>query len=182
MTAPTTADAVARITAALGNMPDATVLLYSGFGAGEWRHAFTVADLRAVLARLAECEGRTCAWREPDGYHSDAWETACGEAWTFIAGGVTENNVRFCNGCGARVVVVPFVPDREYPLPPRECVLSDGSVVTYTSAPDRALRPFTLTRGGCTLYGNHPFAWAENATDARNLADFAESFAAGVGR
>lgn len=51
-----TAEAVARITAALGDMPDATVLLYSGFGAGEWRHTFTVADLRALLSRLAECE------------------------------------------------------------------------------------------------------------------------------
>lgn len=45
-----------------------------------------------------------CEWKEhpEDGY----WQSACGEQWCFVDGGVKENRVRFCHGCGGKVEVV----------------------------------------------------------------------------
>lgn len=43
-----------------------------------------------------------CWWEyDEDG----AWETGCGRSWIFIDGGPEDNTVRFCPGCGKRVVV-----------------------------------------------------------------------------
>jgi hypothetical protein len=54
-----------------------------------------------------------CEWREEDPYGamSGTYASACGELWSFIDGGPTENNVRFCHGCGKPVDVAPPLPD-----------------------------------------------------------------------
>lgn len=47
-----------------------------------------------------------CVWTEADGLdYGDYWESACGETWSFIDGGPTENHARFCHGCGGRIVL-----------------------------------------------------------------------------
>lgn len=49
---------------------------------------------------------KTCVWTPMDDeYTPDTWESACGEAWSFIDGGPVENNCRFCHGCGKPVEV-----------------------------------------------------------------------------
>lgn len=69
-----------------------------------------IADLEAAQAALAERDG-TCQWVESrDGEY---WETSCGEAWCFTDGGVEDNGVKFCHGCGKRVAAVPYVDEPE---------------------------------------------------------------------
>jgi hypothetical protein len=52
-----------------------------------------------------------CKWVEADPDFDDSmWETSCGEAFTFINGGPTENGVLFCHHCGKPVEVVSFDP------------------------------------------------------------------------
>lgn len=52
----------------------------------------------------------TCEWTEEDpwGNEPGTYDSACGERWSFIDGGPKENNVRFCQGCGKSVKVIPF--------------------------------------------------------------------------
>lgn len=55
--------------------------------------------LRADLAKPLP----VCVWTyEP---LDDAWDSACGEKWQFLADGPVENKVRFCHGCGRPVKV-----------------------------------------------------------------------------
>lgn len=57
-----------------------------------------------------DCLPAVCAWREedPNGVTPGTYESACGEMWSFTDGGVKENHVRFCQGCGKPVSVIPF--------------------------------------------------------------------------
>jgi hypothetical protein len=59
---------------------------------------------------VAAVQASSCEWREEDqwGPMAGTYESACGEAWAFTDGGPTENNVRFCQGCGKPVKLVPF--------------------------------------------------------------------------
>ncbi len=52
----------------------------------------------------------TCVWREEDpwGQMPDTYATDCGEMWSFVDGGPTENRVRYCHRCGKPVTVVPY--------------------------------------------------------------------------
>jgi hypothetical protein len=51
-------------------------------------------------------EPLTCIWTEQDDDDMpETYASACGEMWSFTDGGVSENNVRFCQGCGKKVVV-----------------------------------------------------------------------------
>lgn len=52
-------------------------------------------------------EGRTCTWGASDDFEADYWETACGEAFSFIDGGPLENHIKFCPYCGLAVLVAP---------------------------------------------------------------------------
>lgn len=64
------------------------------------------ANLRAAQAQaeLAAIKSATCAWTHD--LDEDTWDSACGERWMFYDGGPRENNVRFCHGCGKRVLPV----------------------------------------------------------------------------
>ena len=63
-------------------------------------------SLDALRAALANAEP-TCTWsKDPDFEMGDTYDSACGEKWSFIDGGPTENRVSFCQGCGKPVKIV----------------------------------------------------------------------------
>lgn len=64
------------------------------------------AAITAGRAALANAEP-TCTWsKDPDFEMGDTYDSACGEKWSFIDGGPTENRVSFCQGCGKPVKIV----------------------------------------------------------------------------
>lgn len=68
-------------------------------------HAY-VSLLRKVgenVVRVEVRDARPCVWRYDE--DTDAWDSECGEKWQFMVGGPTENHVRCCQGCGAKVKV-----------------------------------------------------------------------------
>ena len=49
-----------------------------------------------------------CEWKPMD--NSDdygSFETSCGRAWSFIEGGIKDNDVNFCHGCGKAILARP---------------------------------------------------------------------------
>lgn len=52
----------------------------------------------------AQAKEDACEWLLTDA-DNGVWESACGEAWTFIDGGPVDNSVRFCHGCGKPVAI-----------------------------------------------------------------------------
>lgn len=79
-------------------------------------------DLCALNGDEHSCTGKvercacgvpaSCAWEEEDpDSMPGTYRSACGELWAFTDGGVAENNVRFCQGCGKPVAVVPRPPE-----------------------------------------------------------------------
>lgn len=55
----------------------------------------------------------SCIWTPDADYETDIHYSECGEAWSFIEGGPTENNVRFCQGCGKPVVIASAQPQQK---------------------------------------------------------------------
>jgi hypothetical protein len=54
------------------------------------------------IARLyvnLEQKAQTCLWTLDD-EESGTWASSCGELWSFIDGGPTENRVTYCHHCG----------------------------------------------------------------------------------
>ena len=64
-------------------------------------HFEAIAALRAQLEQQAEPV--TCAWSFEDD-DTGTYSSSCGELWSFIDGGWKDNHVRFCHGCGGKVV------------------------------------------------------------------------------
>ena len=62
--------------------------------------------LEAVQKLLEQqAEPVTCTWTpEDDDTMPGTFSSACGELWSFIDGGWQDNHVRFCHGCGGKVV------------------------------------------------------------------------------
>lgn len=64
-------------------------------------------SIRALRAALANAEPTGCTWtKDPDFEMGDTYDSSCGEKWSFIDGGPTENRVRFCQGCGKPVKLI----------------------------------------------------------------------------
>lgn len=64
----------------------------------------SVTYARALIARLkGEWEAKRCAWTY-DETHC-AWDSSCGETLVLEDGGPSENEIRFCHGCGKPVEV-----------------------------------------------------------------------------
>ena len=65
-------------------------------------------DIEPVIrsAVIREAIAEMCEWKE-DGY--DAWETGCGNCFTFTAGAPKENDFLFCCYCGKPIKEVPYV-------------------------------------------------------------------------
>ena len=74
---------------------------------------------KTALARsalLAHLEGgELCEWTLDEDPDFTAWNSACGEAWSFNDGGPAENRIRFCQGCGKPVKILPATPTEESP-------------------------------------------------------------------
>lgn len=92
---------------------DALQLLERIVEGKEWGAVEEYMDaLRAALSAAPGADGGEgyCIWQEedPDGYMPGTYASACGELWAFTEGGPTENNVRFCQGCGKPIEVVSF--------------------------------------------------------------------------
>ena len=52
-----------------------------------------------------QAEPPTCAWSpEDDDTMPGTYRSACGELWSFIDGTWQDNGVRYCHGCGGKVV------------------------------------------------------------------------------
>ena len=67
--------------------------------------------LAAIAAASAAMKPLTCIWTEQDDDDMPGtYASACGEMWSFNDGGVVENNVRFCQGCGKPVQVTKAAP------------------------------------------------------------------------
>ena len=67
-------------------------------------------SIKTLNAALANAEP-TCTWsKDPDFEMGDTYDSSCGEKWSFIDGGPTENRVRFCQGCGKPVKLTKEQP------------------------------------------------------------------------
>jgi hypothetical protein len=76
-----------------------------GIPKGHWWQAKQYADAVNTTPPAAQRKPLTCAWwPENDDLMPGTYSSACGELWSFIDGGWKENNVRFCHGCGGKVV------------------------------------------------------------------------------
>ena len=73
---------------------------------GETAVAFGPIALTEFVRLAQERKPETCVWTPmDDDYMPGSWDSACGEAWSFIEGGPDENRVRFCQGCGKPVEI-----------------------------------------------------------------------------
>jgi len=43
-----------------------------------------------------------CEWHKGDDEYG-IWESACGESWSFVDGGPTENRMLYCHRCGGKL-------------------------------------------------------------------------------
>lgn len=50
-------------------------------------------------------ERRPCVWTEDE---DGIWQTECGDAFAFDSGSPTENKAKFCQYCGAELVLVEY--------------------------------------------------------------------------
>ena len=69
---------------------------------------FTRRQLLAYGAaqRLAGQQRENCTWTEQDDKDMPgAYESSCGEMWSFIDGGIKENRVTYCHHCGGKVAI-----------------------------------------------------------------------------
>ena len=71
----------------------------------ELREMFERNDKNVKLYLKAEAQlERTCTWGLDSTPDYEVWESACGHSWVFEAGGIEENNVSYCQGCGGKVL------------------------------------------------------------------------------
>lgn len=79
------------------------------FASGEYHNMFARNAWMGWQARAAQSSQRAavaeCQWTHDFCGESGLWDSACGEAWGFIDGGPQENGVKFCHGCGGRIVI-----------------------------------------------------------------------------
>jgi hypothetical protein len=64
--------------------------------ANEWAD-----NCEAVAQRLRELDKPECIWT--NGEADEVFETQCGNTFTFIDGGIKENDCKFCQYCGGAV-------------------------------------------------------------------------------
>jgi hypothetical protein len=86
---------------------EARRLISDGSGAQLYGEPYLSDALDRIDAALAQPAAQavpaSCTWTADT--EADSWDTACGRSWVFIEGGPTDNNVRFCRGCGKPVVL-----------------------------------------------------------------------------
>ena len=57
--------------------------------------------LENAAQRLRDLDKPDCVWTNGDS--DEEFETSCGHAFTFIDGGISDNNCNFCQYCGGSV-------------------------------------------------------------------------------
>ena len=68
-------------------------------------------ELAAIAEASTAMKPLTCIWTEQDDDDMPGtYASACGEMWSFNNGGLAENNVRFCQGCGKPIEVTKAAP------------------------------------------------------------------------
>jgi hypothetical protein len=68
------------------------------------------AQADAELARLTLTDQPSailCEWSQDD-WEAGTWSAGCGLVWCFEDGGPTENEMKFCPGCGHGLVATPY--------------------------------------------------------------------------
>lgn len=61
---------------------------------GVWRPVYTSSQ-----------PSKPCEWQREDDVHMpDTWRSDCGVMWTFTDGGPVDNDMKYCCGCGAKLV------------------------------------------------------------------------------
>jgi hypothetical protein len=68
-------------------------------------------DLSLPALREAEPTPNVCHWTDDTDPDFNVWRTGCGEMFTFLEDGPTENKMRYCCYCGLALVAVPRPPD-----------------------------------------------------------------------
>lgn len=56
----------------------------------------------ALRAARRTTPDRECEWKCDD-MDNGIWESGCGETWSFVDGGPTENRMLFCHRCGGKL-------------------------------------------------------------------------------
>ena len=76
----------------------------------------TATSAKPAPAEQGKRQPLTCVWTDQDDeYMPGTYASACGEMWSFTDGGVADNNVRFCQGCGKAVEVHGITPPQGNP-------------------------------------------------------------------
>ena len=57
--------------------------------------------------KLRRLQTRMCTWTEQQDFADVTWVSECGRTWVFTEGDTVENEVNFCQGCGAAVHIGP---------------------------------------------------------------------------
>lgn len=62
-------------------------------------------DTRDGRKACPECgeEAKRCTWTYDETHF--AWDSSCGKKWILMDGGPSENEIRFCHGCGEPVEI-----------------------------------------------------------------------------
>lgn len=66
-------------------------------------------DPRRLITAMKEAkekaENKKCEWKYMDD-DSDSYTTSCGNAYCFMAGTLSENDYKYCPGCGGKIVEI----------------------------------------------------------------------------
>ena len=77
------------------------VIWLEGLSQGDIVYHTEYDNFRAAAQRLRELDKPDCVWTNGDS--DEEFETQCGNAFTFIDGGISDNNCKFCQYCGGAV-------------------------------------------------------------------------------
>ena len=68
------------------------------------------AAIEALIGQSAPTLSEQCEWKADE---EGNWSTDCGEVWCLIDGTPSENDMKFCHGCGHPLAEVPYQEPKE---------------------------------------------------------------------
>lgn len=89
-----------RLDTGKGSMSDAEIVA----------DAFKRLDSAHAELKAAGEDYQRCTWRQCE---DGEWDSDCGVSWTFENGTPAENYMKFCSGCGHRLVELAYVDEEE---------------------------------------------------------------------
>lgn len=70
--------------------------------------ALETMDVALGMSEVAQLvQPAECVWHEDDGIYV----TGCDRAWSFTAGGLEDNHVRYCHFCGGKICAPPAIKE-----------------------------------------------------------------------